>query len=56
MFVSASMNSFPAHMVDASEFICGIYWHTSPIDAHQVIWACGIYVAFEAHILQYYGK
>ena len=31
-----------------------IYWHTSPIDAHQVIWAVVIYVAYLllTHILQ----
>ena len=27
-----------------------IYWHSSPIDAHNVIWACDIYVGFQVHI------
>ena len=26
-----------------------IYWNTSPINACNVIWPCGIFVAFEGH-------
>ena len=38
----------PGYMTDDSNFICRIY--TSPINAHRVIWAFGIYVTFEGHI------
>ena len=27
-----------------------IYWHTSSIDACEVIWESGIFMAFEGHI------
>ena len=27
-----------------------VYLHTPPINAHQVTWACGIYVVFEGHL------
>ena len=34
------------------EWLCVayIYKHTTPINALQVVWACGIFVAFEEHI------
>ena len=36
----------PGHVVNANEFICDIYWPTFPNDAHQVLVAYGIHLAF----------
>ena len=48
----SSVHCAPGHIVNATEFnIWHIYWHTFPIDVHQVVLACGTYVAFEGHIL-----
>ena len=39
------------HIVDAIYFhIWHICWHTSSIDAHALILACGVYMTFEEHI------
>ena len=41
---SSSVYGGPVHAVNVNGFIYGIYWHTSPIDAHQLILAYGIYI------------
>ena len=48
---SASVYSTLGHMVDAREFICDIIIGLpAPVDKSQVLWACGIHMAFEGHI------
>ena len=47
---SMSVHSAPGHMVNVSEYMWQKYWLTSPIDAHHVILAYGIYMVFEGHI------
>ena len=41
-------------MVDVSDFILVYILAYFPIDAHQVIWTFGIYLAFERHICSWH--
>ena len=31
-----------------------VYWHTTPINACEIIWACGLYVTFQEHVCCWY--
>ena len=46
----ATVNSAPGHIVNASEFICGIYIGKLPSLMHMRELAYDIHMAFERHI------
>ena len=41
----------PGHIIDCTELILGIYWHSSLMSEHEVIGICGISLAYEAIIV-----